>query len=26
VLTESGRVREVEIDAANGRVLSVEDD
>lgn len=26
VLTESGRVREVEIDAGNGRVLSVEDD
>lgn len=26
VLTASGRVREVEIDAGNGRVLSVEDD
>ena len=26
VLTESGRVREIEIDASNGRVLSVEDD
>lgn len=26
VLTDAGRVREVEIDAANGRVLSVEDD
>lgn len=26
VLTESGRVREIEIDAGDGRVLSVEDD
>ena len=26
VLTDAGRVREIEIDAANGRVLSVEDD
>ena len=26
VLTDAGRVREIEIDAANGQVLSVEDD
>jgi uncharacterized membrane protein YkoI len=26
VLTDAGRVREIEIDASNGRVLSVEDD